>query len=98
MMRTFTLCLCGILYVFTASAQYSAGVSANFGIDGDLRSDYHLASTLANAAGTDDWFQTASGTGLGVIDTTGTAQWRSQLIAGQNITFNAGMAFPRYSV
>ena len=68
-----------------------------FGIDGDLYSDYRQNGTFT-AAGSHDWFKTANGTGKGVIDTTGAAALKTQLLAGKNISFNMGSSIPRFSI
>src|SRR4051794_12260289 len=99
MKQIFTLSVTGLLCLCTSAslAQYNAGVSAKFGIDGDLQSDYFLYTLPISAPGTHDWFKKTGGTGIGLIDTTGTTSLLSQLNSGQNITFNQGMQFPRYS-
>jgi hypothetical protein len=75
----------------------SPGLVAKFGIDGDLRSDERQNGTFT-AAGSHDWFKRTSGTGIGTIDTTGAAGWRTQLLGGANIAFSRRMPYERYSI
>ena len=79
-------------------AQFTPAVSAGFGIDGDVLSGQSQNITPSTTTGSFDWFKAnASSTGVGVIDTTGAAGYKTLLQAAQNISFNLGMAFPRYS-
>lgn len=74
------------------------GAPAKFGIDADVRSNSHSYGLLMPApAGSDDWFKSA-GTGLGIIDTTGSAIIKAKMQAGQNFLFEMPMAFPKFSV
>src|SRR6185503_225119 len=80
--------------------QYNPGLPANFGVDGDLLSGQSQNISGGAPQGSFDWFKksgSGSNTGLGLIDTTGTASIASQIAMGQNITFNKGLAFSRYS-
>ena len=70
---------------------------AKFGIDGDLYSDYRQNGTFT-AAGSHDWFKTANGAGIGVIDSSGAAVLKAQLASGKNISFTKGSNIPRFSV
>ena len=86
------------LPLFT-TAQYTSGITAGFGIDGDVLSG-QSQNTSTTAFGSFDWFKangSAAGVGVGVIDTAGSAYFKTQLQNGQNIGFNQGMAFPRFS-
>ena len=64
--------LCLLFFVHLAKAQITTSVlKANFGIEGDLRSNYF---DLAPSPGEDDWFYNGdAGGGKFVIDTTGAA-------------------------
>src|SRR4029079_19010698 len=80
--------------------QYNPGLPANFGIDGDLLSGQSQNISGSTPQGSFDWFKkpgSGSNIGLGVIDTTGTGSIAGQIAIGQNITFNKGLAFGRYS-
>jgi len=84
---------------FISSAQYSPGLSANFGVDGDVLSGTRQNGTF-NQQNTHDWFFKAGGganLGKGIIDTAGTSVIASKLIAGENYCFNRGMLYSRYS-
>lgn len=95
---TLTLVVLTTLATLSSSAQIqNSALVANFGIDGDLYSDYRQNGTFI-AAGTHDWFKTSAGTGIGVIDTTGTASFKTQLSSGKNISFTKGTSLPRFSV
>ncbi len=89
------LTLCTIFPLFT-NAQYLPGVVAGFGIDGDILSGQSQNINPTTTTGSFDWFKGISG-GLGVIDTTGASVYKSLLQSSQNISFNQGMAFPRFS-
>ncbi len=58
-------------------------VGANFGVDGDLYSDQLQYGNQGgvSSTGTDDWFQTTSGSGLGIIDESNTTNTQT-LIQG----------------
>ena len=74
------------------NAQLSnGGTLANFRIDADTKVGYaKFGTTTLLAYNNDDWFlPTAySGTGKGVIDTTGASAFRTRLMAGDNISFS----------
>lgn len=80
----------------TSFGQLNSGSPANFGIDGDIRTDFRMSGTFT-ATGTHDWFKLNTGTGLGVIDTFNTGGFKTSLASGANITFAKGMSVPRYS-
>lgn len=82
---------------FKSSAQLSSGAPANFGIDGDLQSNFRLVGSW-NPSGTHDWFKNSNTTAIGVIDTTGASTAYTHLAAGENYVFDRGMSVPRYSV
>src|SRR5437899_2837853 len=84
-----------LLNVVYAQIQ-SNGLVGNFGIDGDLYSDYHQNGSWS-AIGSNDWFKTSGGSGLGIIDTTGAASIRTLLSTGNNISFTKSSSIPRYS-
>jgi hypothetical protein len=80
-------------------AQYSPGLTANFGIDGDVISGYRQNGSF-NAGSTDDWFlKSGNGQNLGkgVIDTTDAQNLKTILATGANYTFTRGMMYPRFS-
>ena len=103
MKRNFQFVLITILSIVTflplfSTAQYSSGIVGGFGIDGDVLSGQSQNTTPTTTNGSFDWFKaTGTGMGLGVIDTTGAAVYKNLLQASQNIAFNRGMAFPRFS-
>lgn len=99
MKRTFTLCIISCLVISSGNvlAQYTNGLISRFGIDGDVMANARLQGTWT-ASGSCDWFNTAAGTGFGVIDTSGAATLKAQLMTGQNITFVRGMSVPKFSV
>jgi len=67
----------------------AGGVKANFGVDGDLYSNY-LQFTTGTADGTDDFFNndslTSGGTGVGLIDTTGMRNFRNTIVSAGSIS------------
>jgi hypothetical protein len=100
MKKVFILCVFVSFFLLTSklfAQSLPSGAAANFGIDGDLKSNYHLVGSW-NAAGTHDWFTNSNTTAIGVIDTTGSAVATSHLITGENFVFDRGMSVPRYSV
>ena len=88
------------IFPLLSTAQYLPGLTAGFGIDGDVFSGHSQNITPSTTTGSFDWFKStgAASTGLGVIDTTGASVYKNLLQASQNIGFNQGMAFPRFSV
>ena len=101
MKRNFKFVLATILTLVTflpffSIAQYTSGVIAGFGIDGDILSGQSQNITPSTTTGSFDWFKGTTN-GVGVIDTTGAAKYKTLLQASQNISFNQGMAFPRFS-
>lgn len=93
--------LCTLLSLPLLSfAQYNPGLPAAFGIDGDALSGQSLNISGRTPEGSFDWFRysgNSSTVGIGVIDTSNTANYALQIAAGQNVIFTKGMAFPRYS-
>lgn len=86
------------LLSLSGSAQIqNSALIAKFGIDGDLYSDFRQNGTFT-AAGSHDWFKTANGTGIGIIDTTGAASFKTLLSSGNNIAFTKGSSIPSFSV
>ncbi|RXK62091.1 T9SS type A sorting domain-containing protein [Lacibacter luteus] len=72
----------------------NGGTLANFTIDGDTKVGYaKFGTTTLLAYNNDDWFLPAaySGTGRGVIDTTGASAYRTRLMTGENISFSRRM-------
>lgn len=75
-------------------------IRANFGVDGDMRSNYYNNFVQS---GNDDWFLQPGTTGTGqfIIDTTGAAAIVSGYatnIASRRLPFYRGMRFPGYTV
>lgn len=75
-------------------------IRANFGVDGDLRSNYFTGLVQS---GNDDWFRFPGSTGGGqfVIDTTGAVALMANYVsnpASRRLPFVKGMRFPAYSV
>ncbi|MFN5365287.1 MAG: SprB repeat-containing protein [Bacteroidota bacterium] len=68
------------------------GIKANFGIDADISAN-RLQATSGTPGGTDDWFKLSgfTGSGVGVIDTTGAAA----LYAFYNVPANINNTFIR---
>jgi hypothetical protein len=84
----------------SVKAQYAPGLPAAFGIDGDVLSGQSQNISGSTSQGSFDWFRKNGGgtnAGVGIIDTTGTSGYATQVFAGQNLTFTRGMAFSRYS-
>jgi len=98
-----TLVFTPLFFFFTVKAYSqitSPVIRANFGVDGDLRSNYFNGFV---SSGNDDWFlyPGSSGTGQFIIDTTGAAA----IVAGYNsntasrrLPFYRNMRFPAYTV
>jgi hypothetical protein len=82
-------------------AQYSPGLPAAFGIDGDVRSGVSQNISGTTSSGSFDWFLNPGGTntntGFGVVDTTGASYYAAQISQGANLPFTAAMAYARYS-
>src|SRR3954466_13797561 len=69
-----------IFFCSNSFAQLTAGgVNSNFGIDADTRSGYKKYGPATSAAAADDWFASPGLGGIGVIDTSNAAYYRSQL-------------------
>jgi hypothetical protein len=75
---------------------YSSNNPGLFGIDGDIYSDAVLSGSFT-AAGSHDWFQLSSGTGIGVFDTTGAAVAKAQISTGKNYSFTKKMQQAKFS-
>ena len=90
--------VCNAVFLNVVCAQITnTGMVAKFGIDGDLYSDYHQNGSWS-APGSGDWFKTANGSGIGIIDTSGTSNIRALLSTGQNISFTKSGNIPQYSM
>jgi hypothetical protein len=76
----------------SAQAIPFGGIKANFGIDADVSAN-RLQATSGTPGGTDDWFRLSgyTGSGIGVIDTTGAAA----LYAFYNVAANINSTFIR---
>lgn len=75
---------------------YSSNNPGLFGVDGDISSDVVLNGSFT-AAGSHDWFKSASGTGIGIFDTTGAAIAKQQISAGKNYPFLKKMQQAKFS-
>jgi hypothetical protein len=94
--------LCVVLTLpFSGLAQFNPGLSAGFGIDGDAFSGQSQNIAGTSPQGSFDWFRSqgaGSNVGIGVIDTSNTAIYGTQIAIGKNVSFTKGMSFPRYSI
>jgi len=96
--KTLVLLICGTHVLLNSGAfAQSPGKVTNFGIEGDVLSNFNLAGTWT-ATGSHDWFRNSNTSALGVIDTTGAATAYTHLLAGENYVFDRGMSVARYSV
>ncbi|MDP4217556.1 MAG: hypothetical protein Q8927_15250 [Bacteroidota bacterium] len=85
------------IFPLTACAQLNnGGLYANFGVDGDSRSNYLKYGILTGNLVSDDWFSGTSG-GKNVIDTSNAAAYLSSLQSGNNSWFSKRMSVPLYS-
>lgn len=83
----------------TTKAQFSPGLPAAFGIDGDVLSGQSQNGSLS-ANGSFDWFRkngNGPNIGYGVIDSTGGFIYNPIMALGGNPTFSRGMAYTQYS-
>lgn len=100
-------------YALVAQQLDSSGKShVNFSIDGDIRNNFQKISTLPYSATShhDDWFLQdgykrfrvdplpAMGLGNSIFDTVGTATYKAQLQANQNISFVKRMKVAAFDV
>lgn len=101
-MRTILTGLFAVTFSFVLNAQLQNGGShAGFTIDGDTRVGYaKFGPSSASAFNNDDWFLPSAygGTGIGVLDTTGTSGYKTSLQAKQNISFTRRMSKPMFTV
>lgn len=89
------------LSIYNCDAQtiIPGGKPANFGIDGDLKTDtFAFGTSMPSPIGTDDWFMKPGGTGLAMIDTTGAAYIKSVLQTGKDFIFSMPANYPRFSM
>ena len=87
-----------LIPAFALSQITTPVVRANFGVDGELRSNFFNGGVLN---GNDDWFRNSGTPGEGIIDTTGAAFITSKYATDANfrkIPFFRGMQFPQFSV
>jgi hypothetical protein len=89
-MKILILVLSCLVTTINFSAAQS-GNPANFHIEGNLYANNPTA-------GIDDWFKSTAGTGLQVIDTSGTAGILATLGSNLNYSFMKRMTVPTYSV
>lgn len=83
----------GINNSFSQNIDNNGCVLGNFGIDGDLYSGSLIYGDTSPATpqGTDDWFTGATGTGVGVIQTTNSAAIKALLQGTGDPVFEARM-------
>ena len=97
-MKPIYLLPCLILLHCSAFAQLSnGGFHAFFGVDGDTRGGYLKYGPQTGSIASDDWFSSSSLSGNNIIDTSNAAYYRSQLQAGNNISFIKQMPVQLYS-
>ncbi len=92
-----------VLFTYASHAQITIPTfQANFGVDADLRANFFKGAAITN---TDDWFIKstvgASGSGVGIIDTTGAAAILNGYNANVNnrkLSFYKPMAYMPYTV
>jgi len=97
-MKTICLLLFLITLHCSALAQLNnGGFHAFFGVDGDTKGGYLKYGPQTGSISSDDWFSPSSLSGSNVIDTANAAYYRSQLQAGNNISFVKRMPVLLYS-
>lgn len=93
-----------VLFLLIAAAESSSQITspvprANFGVDGDLRANFFNGAIAASG---DDWFaQPGTGTGQGIIDTTGAAAMVARYttnMASRRLPFYRTMRYPGFTV
>lgn len=101
-MRTILTGLFAVLFTYVLNAQLQLGGShAGFTVDGDTKVGYaKFGPSTASAFNNDDWFlpQAYSGTGIGILDTTGATVYKSKLQSNINISFTERMVKPMFTV
>ena len=96
-MKTFLLSLIILFAVTKIGYSQSPAIVAKFGVDGDLANDMlQLGSGIP--VGSHDWFKQKSGTGIGLVDTTGTSAYNSMIAAGNNVIFTRGQSVSRFAI
>jgi hypothetical protein len=92
-MKTKYLSLCFVLCLFGYEA-LSQKKAANTGIDADVYSNSQAHGGGNSVSGIDDWFYGASGTGQGLIDTSGGAALKTLFQSGpSNLSFGRTGAY-----
>lgn len=99
-MKIFLLSFLILATSFVNYAQVTSPISkSNFGVEADLRANFFNGATATSG---DDWFRTSiSGSGIGVIDTTGAAALIANYIdipASRRSAFSRLMSVPPYTV
>lgn len=94
-LRYLLACVCA-LPLYAHAQLNNGGLYALFGVDGDSRTNWMKYGSPTGPIASDDWFA-PSGTGNNVIDTTGSAAYRTLLEAGANISFNQRMSALLYA-
>ena len=75
--------------------------TAAFGVDADCYANtLQFGIDSSSVSNSDDWFLNSAipGSGVGIIDTTANSIIQAALMAGNNIAFPRGMAFPTNTV
>lgn len=91
---------CCFLFCFrskTFSQTITPGLAPEFGIDGNVLTNQRLNGTFTEA-GSHGWFKKTGGPGYGLIDTTGAATLRQQMLAGSHSAFSRRMQYLRSAV
>src|SRR5688572_13361280 len=87
-----------VTVIFTGSAAHSqidnGGLHAGFAIDADSKAGYLKYGPSTGSIASDDWFGPTTGSFTGVIDTSNSAFYKSQLQSNKNITFAKRMIAP----
>lgn len=104
----FSLLLLSLSCFTFANAQIvgNGAINAGFGVDADAETDTSrfgvVAASSGKGAGTDDWFKFKVGSGVRVIDTTGSAAYKAAFKASltnyERTTFTRGLAVPKLTL
>ena len=101
-MRTILTGLFAVSFTIVLNAQLqNGGRHAGFTVDGDTKVGYSkFGPSTASAFNDDDWFLPSaySGTGIGILDTTGAAGYKAKLQSNKNISFTERMSKPMFTV
>lgn len=75
----------------------TGGFHAGFGVDADTKAGYLKYGPVTGTISSDDWFSSPTASGSNVIDTANANFYKSQLQAGNNISFSKRMSVPLYT-